>query len=482
MNARALAWLLPGLLASCMGVDSSDPTPPHASLAFRLTDTAGSLRSLAARTCSLQVSFRTGTGSWHDTVLPYGSGHWLSPSVPASEDWQISLLGIDSTGHALWTGSSSGTYKGTATTSTALWTDVPVSAVAAADAPVLSLVSGTRDLPLTLNATSGDTIQWSSDSLSWATFPTSGMLLDRATTLWARAKAGGIRPRPNSVPVRLDIRAKQVDRPTYSGSASGLDFPLTLSLDSVAGTTLHWSLDTGRSWGEGRLIPMAGPGLLRAFATRVHQPGSDTLTLSLDGTVTPRTMTDTRDGKVYRVVRIGTQVWMAQNLDFVTDSSWAVPSSECAIGTAPSGCTGLLGRYYSWSAAMSLPPEADTAISVSIVGKDICPSNWHLPTPGEWQTLEQIIGTGAVEDLAVVWPGSHAIYTGKDSWGFSAYPVAYRTLDGSISFFAQSVFWSSEPQAVGMASAWGWPPYLKLGILSFYRSNGLPVRCLRDEP
>jgi hypothetical protein len=81
---------------------------------------------------------------------------------------------------------------------------------------------------------------------------------------------------------------------------------------------------------------------------------------------------DDRDGKIYRIVRIGDQVWMAAHLNYA--SLWG---SKCADGVKEQSCT-TLGRLYNWESA-----------------KHVCPEGWHLPNSEEWKTLYAELGSKA---------------------------------------------------------------------------------------
>ena len=95
-------------------------------------------------------------------------------------------------------------------------------------------------------------------------------------------------------------------------------------------------------------------------------------------------ITDSRDGKKYEVVKIGEQWWMAENLDYVLDSSFCYNNEldSCKI----------YGRLYTWDVAMNLDRRylTDNAFyyeQVDSVHQGICPDNWHIPTKSEWKKL-----------------------------------------------------------------------------------------------
>ena len=104
------------------------------------------------------------------------------------------------------------------------------------------------------------------------------------------------------------------------------------------------------------------------------------------------TLTDYRDNQVYRATTIGTQIWMAENLNY------EAAGSRCAgeSGATENGCS-VDGRLYSWAAAIDSIALYDGGKGVECgYGKTctlptkvrgICPMGWHLPSGEEFTML-----------------------------------------------------------------------------------------------
>ena len=73
---------------------------------------------------------------------------------------------------------------------------------------------------------------------------------------------------------------------------------------------------------------------------------------------------DSRDGRTYKTIKIGSQNWMAENLNYTTTNS-------VCFNKDASNCT-KYGRLYTWAAAN---------------GAKVCPNGWHLPSSTEWEIL-----------------------------------------------------------------------------------------------
>jgi uncharacterized protein (TIGR02145 family) len=73
------------------------------------------------------------------------------------------------------------------------------------------------------------------------------------------------------------------------------------------------------------------------------------------------TLKDARDGKTYKTIMIGKKEWMAQNLNYKSEHSFAINNDEAV--------SEKLGRLYTWKA---------------VEGKTLCPKGWHVPSKKEW--------------------------------------------------------------------------------------------------
>jgi len=122
--------------------------------------------------------------------------------------------------------------------------------------------------------------------------------------------------------------------------------------------------------------------------------------------------TDPRDGKVYKTVKIGNQVWMAENLNY------EVEGSKCYDNDSANGQK--YGRLYNWETA-----------------KKACPEGWHLPSNSEWQELVNFVGGKIAGKKLKAKNGWDYNGNGTDDYGFSALPggVGYssgRYMFGSV--------------------------------------------------
>lgn len=166
-------------------------------------------------------------------------------------------------------------------------------------------------------------------------------------------------------------------------------------------------------------------------------------------------MIDPRDSSVYKIVVIGKQVWMAENMRY-TDSTI---TSRCH--TDADTCA-MFGRFYNWSTAMN-----------------ICLEGWRLPTQSDWTTLNTTIGG---TPYAMQAKGFEAWPNATDAYGFTALPAS---IDGYTSFYglpnnSVTLFWSSSEYDTN--HAYYWKLYPEKSELDHYwdKSMYFSVRCIRN--
>ena len=181
------------------------------------------------------------------------------------------------------------------------------------------------------------------------------------------------------------------------------------------------------------------------------------LSPSVISEVTQGYMTDGRDGQNYKTVTIGSQTWMAENLNYETDSSWCYNDevSNCAS----------YGRFYSWNAAMTA-----------------CPKKWHLPTPGEWMDLFEAVGgqhiAAKVLKSTTGWEDDG---NGSDAFGFSALPVGGRDFGDYSSIGYNAYFWTSSGNNSSYANYICLKNYKDFPcLIDEFKGSGFSVRCLKD--
>ena len=187
-------------------------------------------------------------------------------------------------------------------------------------------------------------------------------------------------------------------------------------------------------------------------------PQSSSSKVTEPAEVTTGTMTDSRNGQTYKTVTIGTQTWMAQNLNYESEGSYCYKDSA-------EHCT-KYGRLYTWAAAMTA-----------------CPSGWHLPTKAEFETLFTAVGgqstAGKVIKSTSGWNSSG---NGTDAFAFSALPAGFRDIIGGYNAEGDNAsFWSSTEDGSYFARSMSLNYNDGVAGLNYStKDNGSSVRCLKD--
>ena len=209
-------------------------------------------------------------------------------------------------------------------------------------------------------------------------------------------------------------------------------------------------------------------------------------------------MTDERDGQTYKTVKIGTQTWMAENLNYAYTgvpynySGSTSDSTSWCHNNAAANCT-KYGRLYTWAAAM------DSVGTWSANGKGcgyiktcsptypvrgICPEGWHLPTQTEWNTLFTAVGgSSTAGEVLKSTSGWNSSGNGSDTYSFSALPAGNRGNNGGFDYEGiYALFWSStENNRNNAYNMYLYYYYGDADLSNRIKDYGFSVRCVKDD-
>lgn len=217
-------------------------------------------------------------------------------------------------------------------------------------------------------------------------------------------------------------------------------------------------------------------------------------------------LTDERDGRTYKTIKMGHQEWMAENLNFAYPSSadYTDSSSYC-YNDSLENCE-KYGRLYLWSAAM------DSAALYSTGGKNcgersfcaespkvvqgVCPSGWHLPSLEEFKILVSMVGgkINANKNLQSTsgWDNGK---NGFDTFGFSVLPSGHKNCrymcetSRQYNYFdmgSEAIFWTSttgSDNAYAYRSLFEYSSFVKDSFAFGASGRGIAasVRCVKND-
>jgi uncharacterized protein (TIGR02145 family) len=179
-------------------------------------------------------------------------------------------------------------------------------------------------------------------------------------------------------------------------------------------------------------------------------------------------LTDIRDNKNYHTVQIGSQCWMAKDLDYgFTIDEFTNQRDNCIPEKYIRNPSSVIrNSLYQWDELM----QYDETVS----NQGLCPPGWHVPSESDWNTLFAFYTNSG-------FAGSPLKYSGFS--GFNALLSGTRHLNKTWDYqgFA-TFFWSSTPHGVSKAFAHGMNDIdPSVSLYPAFRNNAFSVRCLKDN-
>jgi uncharacterized protein (TIGR02145 family) len=195
------------------------------------------------------------------------------------------------------------------------------------------------------------------------------------------------------------------------------------------------------------------------------------------------------DGNVYYTVQIGNQCWTQSNLKVskyrnedniltgLSNSAWLNSiSGAYAIYNNDPVNDGLYGKLYNYFAVTD--------------SRGLCPTGWHVPTDGEWTTLENYLGGSSVAGGSLKNTATQPTHGGwilpntgaTNSSGFTGLPGGVRLYDGDFGSVSNVANWWSSSVSSG-SLVWYRSLLTNNGYvyrLNHVRTTGFSVRCLKD--
>ena len=204
-------------------------------------------------------------------------------------------------------------------------------------------------------------------------------------------------------------------------------------------------------------------------------------------------LTDARDGRVYKTVKLGSQEWMAENLNYAAEGSLCYENDE-------KNCE-KYGRLYNWEVALDTSNRGcgDNFSGCRLRSdfhprEGICPDGWHVPEHAEWDTLFAYAdahgeGESAADALQAYYRDDYLEKTySSDRFGFNVVPAGvfngneFSELGTSTEFWTASIettdwlrYISITPSTIHFVKGSGSSVYMT------HISRAVSVRCVKGQ-
>jgi uncharacterized protein (TIGR02145 family)/uncharacterized repeat protein (TIGR02543 family) len=221
-----------------------------------------------------------------------------------------------------------------------------------------------------------------------------------------------------------------------------------------------------------------------------------TVTLSSDAAIVANfrpwilgELIDPRDDQIYRTVTIGTQTWMAENLNYAGEDN----DAGVCYDNDEDNCD-IYGRLYDWATVMGFESICNNSRCASEIQtphhQGICPVGWHVPSDADWETLIRYVDpnasgdwdniTGMILKSRTGWHTGSGHVPGTDKFGFSALLGGQRGSTSGFSDVGRYGYWWNATESTSTTAR-----IYNINNRSIGDNNNkgrmCSVRCVKDD-
>jgi len=211
------------------------------------------------------------------------------------------------------------------------------------------------------------------------------------------------------------------------------------------------------------------------------------------------------EGQTYKTVKIGTQTWFAENLNYAVEGSKCFgegggvligydedgnPITETLSPAEVQANCDTYGRLYDWVTVMGLPSscngeafQPNSCLSqIQPKHRGICPSGWHIPSDDDFEVLVTVVG-GENYIAIKATSGWNENGNGTDEFGFSALPGGFGSSGGLFGIVGYcGYWWSANEHYVSVSYEPLTLRYCEPARWYYNRKSSLfSVRCVKDN-
>ncbi|MFZ1452283.1 MAG: FISUMP domain-containing protein [Ferruginibacter sp.] len=191
--------------------------------------------------------------------------------------------------------------------------------------------------------------------------------------------------------------------------------------------------------------------------------------------------TDVRNNKVYGTIKIGSQIWMSENLNVdIYRSGEKIPRVKSAGDWQKAGKNGKPASCY-YEHDETNGSKYGTLYNAFAVNELLAPAGWHIATKAEWEKLTNYLGSEKTAAIKMKNVTGWLTNPTQQVSGFAGLPSGMRDSNGKFGYIGiYTTWWGFEVAPAVYAYSCALSDLEYISITPELSAFGMAVRCIKD--